>query len=250
MKITATFKFIAVFMVTVAIAGCGCGNGQPYQPTPTATPTAAEPTPTQTHNGTTAELPDTYRYSIHFADQGGMTATVGTWVKGDKLRNDYSITPPEEDTDTTVFIGDGQFDWVYDPDENRVTKYNRGAGVNPAAYYSQWFTYNYYGAAGDAAILSALQASCSIDPECRSVEKTGYDTVAGQACTVFTVTGNEGRVIEYCISAGGYPLRISLTDFGFTSTMIFTDIDLNPDIPESIFDIHSVAPGAQIIDNT
>jgi hypothetical protein len=32
--------------------------------------------------------------------------------------------------------------------------------------------------------------------------------------------------------------------------MEFTDIDLNPSIPDSIFDIDVVAPGAEVIDNT
>jgi outer membrane lipoprotein-sorting protein len=252
MKRATTCIFIAAMLAVIMIAGFGCGNGQPAQPTPTPTPTATavEPTPTQTQNGTAAELPDTYQYSIELTDQANLLIVINIRVKGEKARSDYAITPPEEDTDTTVLIDDGEFDWVYDPDQNQVAKHKPGAGADPAAFYSLWFTSNYYGAVTEGGILSALQASCAIDPLCESVETSGHDTVAGQACTVFTVTGNEGRVIEYCISAGGYPLRISLTDFGFTSTMTFTDIDLNPDIPESIFDIHSVAPGAQIIDNT
>lgn len=248
MKTARTFIFIAVLLVTITTAGLGCGNGQPSQPTPT--PTAIQPTPTQTHNGSPAELPDTYLYSIRLTDQAGLVITIDIRVNGEKTRSDYTIILPEEDPDTTIFIGDGQFDWVYDPDQDQVAKHKPGAGADPAAFYSLWFTANYYGAVTEGEILSAMQASCSIDPLCESVEKKGHDTVGGEPCTVFAMTSTEGTLIEYCIAAQGYPLRISLTDFGFISTMTFTDIDLNPDIPESIFDIHSVAPGAQIIDNT
>lgn len=257
MKRATTFIFITAVLAVIMMAGFGCGNGQPAEPTPTPTATqpaptatAVEPTPTQTQNGTAAELPDTYQYSIEFADQGGVTAAIDVRVKGEKLRSDHAITQPEEDTDTTVFIHDGEFDWVYDPDENQVTKYSRGAGSNPAAFYSVWFTSNYYGAVAESEILSAMQASCSIDPLCESVEITGHDTVAGKSCTIFTMTSTEGTVFDLYISADGQLLKLDLTDFGFTSTMEFTDIDLNPSIPDSVFDIDTVAPGAEIIDNT
>jgi outer membrane lipoprotein-sorting protein len=252
MKRATTCIFIAAMLAVIMIAGFGCGNGQPAQPTPTPTPTATavEPTPTQTQNGTAAELPDTYQYSIELTDQANLLIVINIRVKGEKARSDYAITPPEEDTDTTIFVADGEFDWVYNPDENQVVKYNPGIGTDPAAFYSMWFTSNYYGAIAEGGILSAMQASCSIDPLCQSVEMSGHDTVAGQACTVFAMTSTEGTTIDYCISAEGYPLKISLTDFGFTSTLIFTDIDLNPSIPDSIFDIDTVAPGAAVIDNT
>ncbi len=252
MKRATTFIFIATLLTVIAVAGFGCGNVQPAQPTPTSTPTATsiEPTPTLTQNGTAADLPDSYQYSIEFSDQNGVTASIDIWIKGEKLRSDHAITQPEEDTDNTVFIDDGQFEWVFSPDDNQVMKYNPGAGVNPAAFYSMWFTSNYYGAVANSEILSAMQASCSIDPLCESVEISGHDTVAGKSCTIFAMTSTEGTAIDHCISAEGYPLKISFTDFGFTSTMEFTDIDLNPSIPDSTFDIDAVAPGAEVIDNT
>ena len=257
MKRATTFIFITAVLAVIMMAGFGCGNGQPAQPTPTPTATqpaptatAGEPTPTQTQNGGVAELPDTYQYSIDFSDQGGLAVAIDVRVKGERARSDYAITLPEEDTDTTIFIDDGEFDWVFFPGENQVMKYNPGAGTNPAAFYSAWFTSNYYGAVAESEILSAMQASCSIDPLCQSVEITGHDTVAGKSCTIFTMTSTEGTLIDLYISADGQLLKLELTDFGFTSTMKFTDIDLNPSIPDSVFDIDTVAPGAEVIDNT
>lgn len=250
MKRASNLMFIVAVLALIAIAGfgCGCGNGQPSQPTPTAT--AIQPTPTQTHNGSPAGLPDSYLYSIRLTDQAGLVITIDIRVKGEKTRSDYSITHPGEDTETTIFIGDGQFDWVYDPDQDQVAKYRPGAGADPAAFYSLWFTSNYYGAVTEGEVLSAMQAYCTNDSLCESVEKKGHDTVGGEPCTVFAMTSTEGTLIDHCIAAQGYPLRISLTDFGFTSTMTFTDTDLNPDILDSVFDIGAVAPGAEVIDNT
>jgi outer membrane lipoprotein-sorting protein len=250
MKRATTLIFIVAVMAAIAAAGFGCGNGQPAQPTPTPTATAIEPTPTQTQNGTATQLPDSYRYSINFSDQAGLLINIDIWVKGDMARSDYAITPPGEGTNTTVFIDDGEFEWMFSPNQDQVMKYSPGAGTDPATFYSMWFTSNYYGAVAESEILSAMQASCSIDPLCESVETSGHDTVAGQACTVFAMTSTEGTTIDHCISAGGYPLKISLTDFGFTSTLVFTNIDLNPTIPDSTFDIDAVAPGAEVIDNT
>ena len=250
MKRATTFTFIAAVLGVIMIAGFGCGNGQSTEPTPTPTATAIEPTPTPNQNGTAAQLPDSYRYSINFSDQAGLLIDIDIWVKGDMARSDYTITPPGEGTNTTVFIDDGEFEWVFSPNEDQVMKYDPGTGTNPAAFYSIWFSSNYYGALTEAGVLSAMQASCSTDPLCASVETSGHDTVAGQACAVFSMTSTEGTVIDHCISAEGYPLRISLTDFGFTSIIEFTDIDLNPDIPDSTFDIDAVAPGAEVIDNT
>lgn len=250
MKRASTFTFIVALLALIAAVVFGCGNGQPAQPTPTPTATAVEPTPTQTHNGSPAELPDTYRYSIKFTDQDNLLIDIDIWVEGAKMRSDYAITPPGEGTNTTVFIDDGEFEWVFFQYENQVMKYSPGAGPNPAALYSMWFTSNYFGALTEAGILSAMQASCTIDPLCESVEISGHDTVAGQPCAVFAMTSTEGTVIDHCISTGGYPLKISLTDFGFTSTLKFSNIDLNPTIPDSRFDIDAVAPGAEVIDNT
>jgi outer membrane lipoprotein-sorting protein len=250
MKRVSTFVLIPILLTLLLATGCGNGKGEPAKPTPTPTATAVQPTPTQTQSGTTAELPDTYQFSIAFADQANLSIDINVWVKGERMRSDYAITQPEEDTDTTIFIADGEFDWVYDPDEEQVSKYNPGAGANPAAFYSMWFESNYYGSATESEILSAMQASCTIDPLCESVEKTGDSSVDGEPCTIFAMTSTEGTVIEHCLSADGYPLMISLTDFGFTSTLTFTGIDLNPDISDDIFDIDKVAPGAEVIDNT
>ena len=257
MKRATTCIFIVALLAVIMMAGFGCGNGQPAEPTPTPTATqpaptatAGEPTPTQTQNGEIAELPNTYQYSINFSDQAGLLIDIDIWVKGDMARSDYTITPPGEGTNTTVFIDDGQFEWVFSQYEDQVMKYNPGTGTDPAAFYSVWFTSNYYGVVAEDEILSAMQASCTVDPLCASVETSGHDTVAGQSCAVFAMTSTEGTVIDHCISAEGYPLKISLTDFGFTSTMEFTDIDLNPSIPDSTFDIDAVAPGAEVIDNT
>jgi outer membrane lipoprotein-sorting protein len=243
-----TSIFISVLLAFIVVTGCGDCTSEPAKPTPTAT--AGEPTPTQTQNGGPAELPDNHQYSINFSDQNNLVITVDVWVKGAKLRSDYAITPPGEDTDTTIFINDGEFDWVYDPDDNKAVKYNPGAGMNPAAFYSMWFSSNYYGAATESEVMSAMQASCSIDPLCQSVKISGHDTVAGQNCAVFTMTSTEGAVFDLYVSSIGCLLKLTLTDYGFVSTIEFKDIDLNPSISDDIFDIDTVAPGAEITDNT
>jgi outer membrane lipoprotein-sorting protein len=83
---------------------------------------------------------------------------------------------------------------------------------------------------------------------------TGHEDVGGEDCTIFTWTFTDGSTYSYWISSSnGWLAKWESynADTGITTTMQFTDIDLNPTISDAIFDVDQVfAPGTTIIDVT
>jgi outer membrane lipoprotein-sorting protein len=234
---------LIVALIAIGVAmGCGSGEVEP-KPTPDAT---------LTPTGEIGELPGTYKYSMAWSDSDGETVSMDVWVKGDKSRVDMSQTVPGWETETIIFLDDSQFEWMYYPDENQAYKWLRDDQTSGMAdAYTWWFTEYYYGTVLEGTILADMQASCAIEPICSSVAITGHDTISGQSCTEFTATATHGGMDIYWISNSGWLMKLYTIDAtGYSVTMEYIDIDLNPSISNDAFDIDTVAPGAEIIDMT
>ena len=198
------------------------------------------------------ELPGTYQYSLEMSDSDGSTMIMDVWVKEGMARTDWTWTDPGYPAETTVFISDGEFDWMYYPDENTAYKWPAESGMNPGEWYGLWFTEYYYGYESESEILESLQYMCSLDPECQGVTLSHGD-VDGESCSIFTMTATDGSTMSMWFStAHGWMLKMEFTEpGGYWDIMQFTGIELNPSIPDSTFDVNQVfVPWPEIIDMT
>jgi outer membrane lipoprotein-sorting protein len=227
----------------VLVSGLACGNSG-VEPTPTPGP---DPTPPPV--GGSVELPEAYQYSRMWA-RDDETIVMHVSVKDEKSRIDWSLyeTSPAKN-EKIKFIDDGEYKWIYDIDEHWAAKYLTEDVVHQAEEHLLWFSENYYGNMSESTVLSEMQAACDSDAQCSDVAITGHETVDGQLCTKYTYRAYNDSEIVYWISNSGYLVQVEYTDTaGWTTTMKFTDIDLNPSISDDIFDISKVAPGAIIVD--
>jgi outer membrane lipoprotein-sorting protein len=129
------------------------------------------------------------------------------------------------------------------PELNMVYKYATEWEVdNPGAAYAQEFEDGYWGEASDSEILAGFQAACS---GTASIE--GQEDISSQSCTKFTCDFTDGSVSSYWISDSGWLVKGEFTSAeGYSYTMQYSNIDLNPTIDDSMFDIDSLAPGVPI----
>ena len=237
---TTIIFLIALLVSCVGLSGCG-GNGNGDG----------------NGGGTITELPGTYQFSIEYSESDGDTMTMEVWVREDgKARTDYwKWTTPGEPTETKIFISDGEFDWMYHPSvENTAYKWSLGSGMNPGIVCEAWFTGSYYGDyMTEGEILAAMQATCAANPKCASVT-LDHETISEEYCTKFTWNYTNGDTYSFWIpQAHGWLAKWQYYEAseGVTTTMQFTDIDLDPTIPDDIFDVDKVfAPGTEIIDMT
>ena len=221
-------SFIPGLMVALMVAGIamGCGSGA-------------------------AELPGTYQYSMEWSDSNEVSVSLDVWGKGGNSRVDMSMTEPSEETETIIFIDDGEFQWIYDQNENIATKYQSDAGMSLADSYTWWFVQYYFGDVSDETMLAEMEVACDIDPLCSSVAITGHESIGGQSCTKFTSSAYDGATIIYWISNSGLLIKVEAANaIGYTVDMEYTNIDLNSSISDDKFDIDKVAPGVEIIDTT
>jgi outer membrane lipoprotein-sorting protein len=236
---------IVLLLGIVLVSGLACGNSD-IEPTPTPGP---DPTPPPV--GGSVELPEAYQYTRLWA-RDDETIVMHVWVKGEKSRADWSLyeTSPAKN-EKIKFIDDGEYKWIYEVDEHWAAKYQTEDVVHQAEEHMLWFSENYYGNMSEDAILSEMQAACEIDAHCSSVAITDHETVDGQLWTKYTYSADDDTAIVYWISNGGYLVQVEYTDTtGWTTTMKYTNIDLNSSISDDIFDISKVAPGAIIVDMT
>jgi outer membrane lipoprotein-sorting protein len=225
---------VALILVGIAM---GCGNG------------ASEPTPTPTEE--IGALPETYQYSMEWSDSNEVSVSLDVWGKGGNSRVDMNMTEPSEETESIIFIDDGEFQWIYDQYENIATKYQSDAGMSLADSYTWWFVEYYFGDVSEETILAEMEVACDIDPLCSSVAITGHESIGGQSCTKFTSSAYDGATIIYWISNSGLLIKIEATDAaGYSVDMEYTNIDLNSSISDDMFDIDKVAPGVEITDLT
>jgi outer membrane lipoprotein-sorting protein len=230
---------VALILVGIAM---GCGNG------------ASEPTPTPTEE--IGALPETYQYSMEWSDSNEVSVSLDVWGKGGKSRVDMNMTEPSEETETKIFIDDGEFQWIYDQNENIATKYQldsdqSDAGMSLVDTYTWWFVEYYFGNVSEEAILAEMKVACDINPLCSSVAITGHESIGGQSCTKFTSSAYDGSTIIYWISNSGLLIKVEATNTaGYSVDMEYTNIDLNSSISDDTFDIDKVAPGVEITDMT
>jgi outer membrane lipoprotein-sorting protein len=225
---------VALILVGIAM---GCGNG------------ASEPTPTPTEE--IGELPETYQYSMAWSDSNEVSVSLDVWGKGGNSRVDMNMTEPSEETESIIFIDDGEFQWIYDQNENIATKYQSDATTSLADSYTWWFVKYYFGNVSEETILAEMEVACDIDTLCSSVAITGHESIGGQSCTKLTSSAYDGATIIYWISNSGLLIKVEATDAaGYSVTMEYTNIDLNSSISDDKFDIDKVAPGVEITDMT
>jgi outer membrane lipoprotein-sorting protein len=230
---------VALILVGIAM---GCGNG------------ASEPTPTPTEE--IGALPETYQYSMEWSDSNEVSVSLDVWGKGVKSRVDMNMTEPSEETETKIFIDDGEFQWIYDQNENIATKYQLDSDQSDVEMslvdtYTWWFVEYYFGNVSEEAILAEMKVDCDINPLCSSVAITGHESIGGQSCTKFTSSAYDGSTIIYWISNSGLLIKVEATNTaGYSVDMEYTNIDLNSSISDDTFDIDKVAPGVEITDMT
>ena len=235
MKKFALAGLTLALMATMLAMGCGGGGEEEAQPTATPTQVAEQP----------GELPDSYTYTMEWSDSQGNSGEMTYWVKGDKMRTDWSATQGGYEFEMK-FIYDGQFAYMYTPASNQVIKYASESDMsNPGAAYAAEFADGYYGAVSDATTLAGFEAGC---PGGASI--SGDETVSGYPCTKFTCNAGGGVVSYTWITDDGWPIKTEVNENGNTRTSEFTDVDLNPSIDDSVFDINTVAPGVPVTDLT
>ena len=233
----AVLGIIIALVISIATIGCSGGSSESgptatQSPTQTAAPTA-EPTG---EPGETGGLPENYKFFMEWSDSEGHSGEMQYWVKGEKWNTAWSTT--YEGTETEVmWIYDGQFAYMYMPDLNQVYKVD-----NPGAAYAQEFEDGYWGDASDAAILAGFQAACS-----GTASNDGPEDVNGTSCTKFTCDFADDSVSSYWIADSGWLVKNEVISAeGYTYTMQYSNIDLNPTIDDSMFDIDEMAPGVPI----
>ena len=193
-----------------------------------------------------AELPASYKFSMELSDSTGSESEMDFWVKGDKYRTDWTSTAGGVES-SMIMLDDGEFAYTYFPDMEQVWKYESASSEmsNPGAQYAAEWMDGYYGAVSEATILAGFQAGCQ-----GGASIAGHENVAGHACTKFTCNFGGGGVSHTWISPNGWVVKSEVTQGGYTYTMQYTNVEMNPSIPDSTFDIGTVAPGAEVMDFT
>lgn len=207
-----------------------------------AATTTPPPTTTTTQPPTHDELSDTYKYTIIFTGPEGLSGTYKVWVKGEKIKLEILVEEQGQQT-SVIFIDDGVYEYVYMPDNGGgyASRYPSGSGMSPAAgfdVFAGFFTEYYTVYASDAAILAEWEIACAADPQCQSVSIVGHENISGEDCTIFEVVladGTESRV--WLATNKGYVLKVENITTEGTYSIEFSDIDLDADIPDSMFEL-------------
>ncbi len=193
-------------------------------------------------------LGENFKYSMNVAVLGAGEIEATYWQKGDKVRMEMTMIIAGEDEITVVMIYRDGFVYIYDPATNQAIKYDAegyiDGGTETFELFSQFYVLGYT----DEAILAELQELCDTDTGCQSVEIIGHETIAGEYCTIFEYTPTEGESGKIWLAAEkGYVIKIEVESPEGTVAIEFTEIDLNPSIPDSTFDLPA---GVEIIDMT
>ena len=192
----------------------------------------------------TGELPANYKFFVEWSDSIGGIVEMQYWAKGDKWRMDWSSNEGDIESER-LLIYDEQFAYVYMPAMAQVIKYSSPSQMsNPGMPYTQEFEIYYFVNVSEATILAGFEAVCS-----GGTFTYGQEDVNVQSCTKFTCN-SDGDVSSKWISDNGWLVRVErTTQSGYAYTMQYSNIELNADIEDSIFDIALLVPeGTELID--
>jgi hypothetical protein len=156
--------------------------------------------------------------------------------------------PGGEETTMILIIKEG-YVYYYMPEENMAIRYPADSEMSPAAafnafagYFTGYYTIYY----SDAEILNWWEEVCAADPYCQSVSIVGHETISGEQCTIFVVLYADGTKARVWLATDkGYIMKVETTTAEVTTTIEFTDIDLSPTIPDSMFELPE---GVEIMD--
>ena len=247
--------FVLILMlgiVSLLVIGCGGGGeGEEATPTATAAPGAtatATPgvTPTPTPE-TGEELPESYKYTVVFSNWFGSTGTHKVWVKGDKQKVEISETELGVEEWNTICISREDHDYIIE--DNTAMEYPSGSGMCPTSVLGILEeSYTIY--PSEAAALADMKAECATTPTCHSMDIAGHEPIAGVTCTIFEGIGEspEGAEVRgkvWLVIDKGWTLKMEWTMPEGTQTREFEELDLNPTIPDTLFEL---PPDVEIIE--
>jgi len=243
MKQLGLVLVLMLVLCTLAIAACG-GDGEEAIPAATQTPAA-----TEISGGTAAPfseaeagLFDNFKFKMEYSSTDGSSGTYEYWGKDGKWKVDISGQVGGQGYQQ-IMMDDGECAYIYTPASNKATRYPSGSmmAAHGLAYMETLeTTYNDYASEG------ALQAYCDEDPGCLSFAKRGTETIAGHKCDIWECVLTDGTNKVWVATDTGWPLKIETTSGGVTMTMEHTELDMNPNIPDSVFQI---PPGVNITDS-
>ena len=237
-------KKLAILLILLLVLGLligavGCGGGG-EEPTGTPMPTPAR--------GPRGEPLSTYKYTtVRLMD--GQTSTYKVWVKDGKSRMEITTSEAGGEESTDIRISSDGYDYIYDPEENKATKSPSSPGGNPASRFVPFmdaFDKYYTVYDSDAAILAGMENECAADRECLNVEPVGHETIAGFDCVIIEETLKGGTTNKVWLSLDkGWVVKLEMTTAELTATIESKEIDINPTIPDSVFDLPA---GVEIIE--
>ena len=126
------------------------------------------------------------------------------------------------------------------------TKAGKDLGQNDpfSGMFAEW----YAGYNTEDEIIKWMELECSIDPTCKDVKMTGHETVAGVPCAIFEVTSsNNLNTRIWTATSNGYVIKIETEYKGETTILEFSEIDFNPTIPDSTFELPA---DVEVLDTT
>lgn len=249
-------KFLSVFLLlallTLAVVGCSGGddtdnadnngsntNNLPSNENPdTNNEPETEPEDNDEQPPQNEELSDSYTYTMVASVSDGTEMEVSLWCKGDKYLMEWSTNIPGAEVVEAKWILKDGFVYMYMPVMNMAIKYSSEETAGFDAVFEEAFTgyYTIYGT--DAEILAGFEEGCTAANGCEGVAIIGHETISGEDCTIFEVTLVGGDTEKIWVAKNqGYPLKVEATAGGIMTTIEFSEIDLNAQIADSVFDL-------------
>jgi hypothetical protein len=188
--------------------------------------------------GLDVELPSSYHYRIEFSSSEGDSGKMEVWVEDGQERVNI-----EDKKGIFTILKTIEGICIYDSTDGFSMSFplDKGESMNPAASLEIWFKDYYYGGlSNEEDILNALQQSCGLNPGCDSVKNLGHDKVAGVDSLVIEMVYTESSSVKsakmWFATDSGYLVKVETMDAdGKVQTIVFTDIEVDKDIPDSVF---------------
>ncbi len=233
---------LIVMLAVLTLLAIGCSGGDEATPTATAAPGAtstpeATTTPGATVTPTEArgELTDSYKFTMAFSNADGSSGSYKVWAKGDKWRMDTTNKDADGEETASIWLDDGEFFYMYSPEDNSALKSPSGSGPGLTGGLGPEFVRASY---VSFASESAAKAACAADPDCQSVEVVGQETYKGESAILYEWATTDESSTMWVSKDTGRLLKLENTaPDGTTDTVEFIEVDLNPNIPDSTFEL-------------